>query len=143
MTITVLTIRQFLRSRQLLIVAVIMLIPVLLAFIPRIAGENNSTRDLQDIAAEILFLNLTASTLLPLAVMVIATAAFSDEIDDKTLQYLTLKPMSRFSIVFQKTLAVLLVLVPICGVFVAAAWGVQAWGHMDILQDMLDRKSVV
>lgn len=141
MTITQLTIRQYLRSRQLLIVAIIMCIPIALAVLARIVERANNPNigvtDIRDIVARILFLDLLASTLLPLAVMVITTSAFGDEIEDKTLQYLTLKPISRFRIVFEKWLAVVLVLVPVTFVLTMVMWGIESWGRFDDTKDMI------
>ncbi|MDP7618779.1 MAG: ABC transporter permease subunit [Dehalococcoidia bacterium] len=50
---------------------------------------------------------------LPIIAMAMGTAAFGEEIEDRTLSYLTMKPISRFRIVLAKYLAVVAVTGPI------------------------------
>lgn len=49
---------------------------------------------------------IVLGTLLPIASLILATSAFRDEIDDRTMVYLIIKPVSRFRIVAEKYLAV-------------------------------------
>jgi ABC-type transport system involved in multi-copper enzyme maturation permease subunit len=135
-TITALTIRQFSRSRSLLVVAVICLIPVLFAVIPHILGDF-SIRDLRETVSEIIYLNLFSATLLPLATLVLATAALGDEVEDKTLHYLAMNPMSRFRIVFEKWLAVILVTTVVVWASLLVIWTVASWGNFPELRDIL------
>ena len=51
-------------------------------------------------------------TLLPIVVLLPATAAFGDELEDGTLPYLLMKPVSRLRLVLGKYVAVLLVTIP-------------------------------
>jgi ABC-2 type transport system permease protein len=50
--------------------------------------------------------------LLPITTMILATAAIGNEIEDRTLPYLTLKPLSRFRIVVEKWLGSIWVAIP-------------------------------
>ena len=59
-----------------------------------------------------LFRELIAPTLLPIVVLLPATAAFGNELEDGTLPYLLMKPVSRLRLVLGKYAAVLLVTVP-------------------------------
>jgi ABC-2 type transport system permease protein len=59
-----------------------------------------------------LFRELVVPTLLPIVVLLPATAAFGDELEDGTLPYLLMKPVSRLRLVFGKYAAVLLVTAP-------------------------------
>ncbi|MGC4108937.1 MAG: ABC transporter permease subunit [Nocardioides sp.] len=52
-------------------------------------------------------------TLLPIMVLILATGALGNEIEDSTLPYLTLKPIGRLRIVVEKLLATLAVCIPI------------------------------
>jgi ABC-2 type transport system permease protein len=59
-----------------------------------------------------LFRELIVPTLLPIVVLLPATAAFGDELEDGTLPYLLMKPVSRARLVLGKYAAVLLVTLP-------------------------------
>ncbi|MDQ3657201.1 MAG: ABC transporter permease [Chloroflexota bacterium] len=137
LTITALTIRQFLRSRALYVVLGISLLASVLAIIVQATPGEMSLRDLRDIFANMLYQDLFAATLLPLATLVLATAALGDEIEDRTLQYLTLKPISRFRIVLEKLLAVIVVMVPIVWLGIALAWAITAVTDIDGMRDLL------
>ena len=56
---------------------------------------------------------LVIATFLPITVMTIATTAFGNEVEDRTLGLLTMKPVSRLSIVLAKLGATLLVTAPL------------------------------
>lgn len=136
MTITVLTVRQFLRSRSIFVVLGISLLAAILAGIVQAVPDENSIRDLRSIFSG-LYLNLFSGTLLPLATLVLATAALGDEIEDRTLQYLALKPVSRLQIVFEKLLAVVAVLIPLTWFGIVVTWAITAFGNVDELRDLL------
>ncbi len=136
-TITRLTIRQFLRSRAIYVVLGISLLASILAIIVQAVPGESSLRDLRDVFANVLYQDLIAATLLPLATLVLATAALGDEIEDRTLQYLTLKPIGRFRIVFEKLLAVVLVMIPIVWLGIVVTWGITAFTDIDGMRDLL------
>lgn len=137
MTITQLTIRQFLKSRSLAVIAVICLIPLAIAIVPHFLSDPPSLRSLRSNMGQAIFLNMYATLLLPISVMVLASAAFGDEIDDKTLYILALKPISRFRIVFEKFLAIILVTVPVIWGSILIVWAVLSWGNFEMMRDMI------
>lgn len=137
MTITALTIRQFLKSRSLAVVAVICLIPLAVAIIPHLISNDPSLRNLRQMMSSNIFLGLYSTLLLPISVMVLSSAAFGDEIDDKTLYLITLKPISRFRIVAEKFLAVVAVALPILWASIILVWTVLAWGRFEHLNDLI------
>ncbi|HVL23215.1 MAG TPA: ABC transporter permease subunit [Thermomicrobiales bacterium] len=137
MTITLLTIRQFMRSRAMLVVAAISLFPIIFALIPQLLPDGPSLRDQRRILGDVIFLGFLSTTLLPLATLVLSTSALGDEVEDKTLQYLALKPITRTRIVLGKFLAVMLVTVPIVWIGVLLTWAVGSWGAYDAMRDML------
>ncbi len=137
LTITALTIRQFLRSRSIYVVLGVSLLASVLAIIVQATPGEMSLRDLRDTFANVLYQDLIAATLLPLATLVLATAALGDEIEDRTLQYLTLKPISRLRIVLEKLLAVIVVMVPIVWLGITVTWAIAAIGNVDGLRDLL------
>lgn len=137
MIITALTIRQFLKSRSLAVIALICLIPLAIAIIPHLMSDIPTLRNLRSTMANVIFLNMYATLLMPISVLVLASAAFGDEIDDKTLYILALKPISRFRIIFEKLLAVMVVAIPVVWGSIAIVWAVLSWGNFDAMRDML------
>ncbi len=71
---------------------------------------------------------LIVAAILPIVTMALATAAFGDEIDDRTLSYLVLKPLPRWRIVAPKLMASIIVSGPliIAGGVGATVIGVEA-----------------
>lgn len=137
MFITLLTIRQFLTSKSLLVVLGISLLPVIFAVIPQLVQTDYGLRELRRMLADVIYLPFVATTLMPLATLVLSTSALGDEIDDKTLHYLALKPVSRFRIAFEKWLAVFIVTVPVVWVGLVVTWLVIAWGNTADMQDFI------
>ena len=137
MTITNLTIRQFLKSRSFAVVAVICLIPILVAIIPHLVNETVSLRSIRNTLANTIFQNMYATLLIPISVMVLASAALGDEIEDKTLYILALKPVTRLRIVLEKFLAVVVVAAPVLFIALTLVWATISWGKLDLTQEYL------
>jgi ABC-2 type transport system permease protein len=106
--VTTLTVRQFTGGRTARLALVLSLIPALFAAI-YVARPWDVTGDEFAIG---LFRELIVPTLLPIVVLLPATAAFGNELEDGTLPYLLMKPVSRLRLVLGKYTAVLLVTVP-------------------------------
>jgi ABC-2 type transport system permease protein len=106
--VTTLTVRQFTGGRTTRLAFVLSLIPALFAAIYA-ARPWEVTPDEFLIG---LFRELIVPTLLPIVVLLPATAAFGNELEDGTLPYLLMKPVSRMRLVLGKYAAVLLVTVP-------------------------------
>ena len=112
--VAALTIRQFGGGKAIRVVSALCMLLVLFAGIHVLsAGDTSSIEFVRDALLEtILF-----PALLPITVLILATGALGNEIEDRTLPYLTLKPLSRLRIVFEKWLGCVLVGVPvICGI---------------------------
>lgn len=105
-----LTIRQFFGGKSVWVVTV-------LAFLPALFGMifwfNKSGDTPAYFLSEAIYRPLVVGTLLPIMVLILATGAFGNEIEDATLPYLTLKPIGRLRIVVEKLLATLVVAIPI------------------------------
>lgn len=134
--ITRLTLRQFARAKTLLVLAGIALLPAIFAIIGRIAG-NTSTREIRTFIGNDMYRDIFSATLLPIMVLIVATAAIGDEIEDHTLQYLTLKPISRLRIVLEKFAGVLITTIPICWLGMMIAIAIIGWGHVDDVRDLI------
>lgn len=100
--ITTLTLRQFAHGRAIRVVALFAAVPVIFALIYLIGDEPMTRLRF----AHNLFRNIIAPTVLPLTILVLATNALGNEIEDRTMVYLVLKPQSRLRIVLEKMLAV-------------------------------------
>jgi ABC-2 type transport system permease protein len=107
--ISTLTYRQFLGGRAIRVVIVLSLLPCLFAAIYLLNPEVNTPAGF---LTELFLETIIAPTLLPIIVLIVATAALGNEVEDRTLPYLTLKPISRLRIVLEKLLAVLVVTLP-------------------------------
>jgi len=97
-----LTLRQFSGGKAVRIVALFALFPVLFAAIYWIDSGGITSREFLDG----LYLNLISATVLPIATLILATNALGNEIEDRTMVYLVLKPISRLRIVLEKFVAV-------------------------------------
>ena len=135
--ITRLTIRQFARGKSLLVAAGIVFFPVLFAVIGLLVPGELSVRQLRELVASVIFLGTFTATLLPVATLMLASGAFGDEIDDRTLSYLTLKPLSRLRIVVEKLLGVFVVSILLAWAGKLTTVGIAAWWRFDDVDDLV------
>lgn len=106
--VTTLTVRQFTGGRTAKLAMALSLIPALFAVIYAVRPWGVTPAGfLGD-----MFRELFLPTLLPIVVLLPATAAFGEELEDGTLPYLLMKPISRVRIVLGKYLAATLVALP-------------------------------
>jgi ABC-2 type transport system permease protein len=106
--VTTLAARQFLGGRTARLVLVLSLLPALFAAIYAFRPFALLPEEFLDG----LFRELILPTLLPIVVLLPATAAFGEELEDGTLPILLLKPVGRWRLVLGKYAAVLLVAIP-------------------------------
>ena len=100
--IAVLTFRQLLGRGRTILLALVALLPILLAVAYRVGSEDT---DQQQWVAEVLLDGLAVTLLLPLLALVYATAALGADIEDGTAVYVLAKPVSRARIIVGKLLA--------------------------------------
>jgi ABC-type transport system involved in multi-copper enzyme maturation permease subunit len=100
-----LTLRQFRAGKAVWVTAGFAALPILLAVLYR---SGTSTESPNGFLAG-LYQNLLGPTILPLGTLILATTALGNEIEDRTLVYLTLKPLARARILIAKYLAALAV----------------------------------
>lgn len=136
--IMTLTIRQFLGGKAVRVIAGLAFIPVLFGAIYLL---NTGARTPVDYLVAVVYRPVVIATLLPITILILATGAIGNEIEDRTLPYLTLKPISRFRIVFEKFLGTILVVGPIIMLGLIATFIVVlrgAWrDHLDALWALL------
>jgi len=111
------SLKQLSGPRRMTIVTLLAIIPVVITSV--IVGVNGGVPD--EFAAPI-FGRMFVAAILPIVVMALATAAFGNELEDKTLSYLVLKPVSRLRLVLPKYAVTVLMTGPllvVSGVVVA------------------------
>ena len=107
-TIFILTLRQSLSVRKLIVVALIAAIPLIIATGAAVVGSEWDEESRQLFIQAIVFY-----TTLPLAALIVAAPIFADEIEDRTFTNLMLSPISRWQIAFPKLSAAgLIVAIP-------------------------------
>ena len=103
--ILTLTARQLTGSRRLWLVLALVALPVLAGVLFHVADSTTASNEFADgITA-----TLVASGILPLVMLLFGTSTFGNEIGDRTLGYLVLKPVPRWRIAAPKLLAPVLV----------------------------------
>jgi ABC-2 type transport system permease protein len=103
--ILALTSRQLAGSRRLWLVLALVALPVLAAVLYRVADSTTPPNEFADQITA----NLIASGILPLVMLLFGTSAFGNELGDRTLVYLVLKPVPRWRIAVPKFVASVLV----------------------------------
>ncbi len=104
-----LSVRQLAGGKRSILVALLAAVPVSLSAIIGPADDRVSASDF----VRFLLDGIVVATALPIATMVLATATFGNELEDRTLGYLVLKPISRWWIVLPKFLAAIAVAGPL------------------------------
>ena len=116
-----LSLRQLAGIRRLLIVFLLAMLPVVLALVIRLFAPSDETEP-GDFVTGIIDAILVAG-ILPLVTMAVATSSFGNELEDKTLSYIMLKPLPRWKIALSKIVAPIIVAGPLVVVSgVAAAY---------------------
>jgi ABC-2 type transport system permease protein len=100
-----LTVRQLAGSRRIWLVLGLVGLPLLAALLFTVADSSSTPAEFADDITR----TLIASVILPLVTLLLATAAFGNEVGDRTLVYLTTKPVARWRIFVPKLLATLVV----------------------------------
>jgi ABC-2 type transport system permease protein len=100
-----LTLRQLAGSRRWWLVLALAALPLLAAALFHLATTTHTAAEYADDITT----TLIASAILPLVMLLLGVAAFGNEVGDRTLVYLTAKPVARWRIVMPKLVATLLV----------------------------------
>ena len=103
-----LALRQAAAPRRAIFLALLALLPVGLAALIRALADIEGGELIGGVLE-----GLVVNIVLPLVVMVLATSAFGNEVEDRTLSLLTTKPVPRWSIVLAKLAATIIVAAPL------------------------------
>src|SRR5207237_996024 len=119
----VLCLRQHVRGKRLLVLALLFVLPAGIAFLDRqFAGSPSSQLEF------VLLLNMIPHAMVPLAALLYASGMIQDEIEDQTLTYLLIRSFSKRSLYVMKLLATFLTTVVLTAVFSMLACVVIHWG---------------
>jgi ABC-2 type transport system permease protein len=119
----VLTLRQNLRGRRILILALLFLLPSVLAILVRLAPHTPRPGEL----AFVFVFNLIPSALATLTALLFAAGVIQDEVEEQTLTYLLLRPLPRWALYVVKLLVAWLVTSVLSGAFTALTLAVIYW----------------
>lgn len=108
-----LALRQAVTRRKMALLIILSLLPLGLAVI-----LDSTVADEGTLIGPVLG-GLVISVTLPITVMVLATGAFGNEVEDRTLSLLTTKPVPRWTIVLAKFAATVVVAAPLMAVVAA------------------------
>ena len=101
-----LSLRQLAGRWRLLLILLLAALPVAVAATVTLVAE---VEVMQGGVIDAIFDGLIIAAILPLVTMTLGTAAFGNEVEDRTLGYLTLKPVPRVQIALSKLLASIIV----------------------------------
>ena len=120
-----LTVRQFAAGKAIRVTALFAATPVVFALIYLLqANRPAGDRFLSDLT-----FNFVTPIVIPLTALVLSTGALGNEIADRTIPYIALKPIGRWRIVVEKFAGTAVsTAVPIL-IGLALTWGVVAWGE--------------
>ncbi len=106
-----LSIRQLTGRWRIGLILLLSALPVGLSVIVHFAakGDASFNRDFTNILLD----GMLVASILPIVTMALATSAFGNELEDKTLGFLALMPVARWKIVLPKVLASLIICGPI------------------------------
>ena len=97
------SLRQLTGRWRLTLIFLLAALPVGLAVIVFFAASDDDTFD--DNFINVLLDGMLVAAILPIVTMALSTAAFGNELEDRTLSYLVLRPISRWRIAMPKFLA--------------------------------------
>ncbi|MFW6174299.1 MAG: ABC transporter permease [Chloroflexota bacterium] len=103
--IFLLSLRQTARPRRLMVILLIAAVPVALSAIARLNPPGGSPDQFRD---TVLMGPLVLAAVMPIVTLVFCTATFGQEMEDRTLSFLLLKPIPRWAVVLPKLAASML-----------------------------------
>lgn len=111
--------RQLASRKRLLIILLLAGLPVVMSVARSLGAGPVPPSEVDDVLVN----GMLASAILPIVALAISTAAFGNEVEDRTLNYLVLNPIARWRIVLPKLLAAISIGGPILLVSsVASTW---------------------
>jgi ABC-2 type transport system permease protein len=134
-----LAIRQFLRGRRLLVLALLFSIPSVVALVLSLLGRHAPLEAMEFF----LVLNLIPHALAPLASLLYAAGLIRDEVEEQTLTYLLMRPLPRWAIFFVKWLAAYLVTSLLTALFTCLTFAVMVATATETLPDDFRQRALI
>jgi ABC-2 type transport system permease protein len=122
-TLFVLTLRQHIRGRRLLVLSLLFALPSVLAALVNLLSRYPP--HVEDLTFAFVF-NLIPHALAPLAALLYATGIIQDEVEEQTLTYLLVRPLPRWALYVVRLLATLLMISVVTAAFTTATFVVIA-----------------
>jgi len=130
------SVRQLASRSKLILIVLLALLPVaLVTLISATLSEDETSSNAEFINT--LLDGLLIAGILPIVTMVLATSSFGNELEDRTLSYLVLKPIPRWLILLPKLLASIVIggLVVVASGVVATLLGGSSFGAVLLVLD--------
>jgi ABC-2 type transport system permease protein len=134
-TLFMLTLRQHVRGRRLMIAMLLFLLPTVFALLVRGFYPDFPRQHL----AFALIFNLIPHGLLPLAALLYSSGMIQDELEEQTLTYLLIRPLPRWGIYLAKLLATLVVTTVLSSVFTLVTYAAIYWGSENFWTQIMPR----
>jgi ABC-2 type transport system permease protein len=129
----VLTLRQHLRGRRLLVLSLLFLLPSGLALLVRLAPHAPEPEE-----AEFAFVfNLIPHALATLTALLFGAGIIQDEVEEQTLTYLLVRPLPRWALYVTRLAATLVVTTVLTGAFTTLTLGVIYWDTAGLWGEVL------
>jgi ABC-2 type transport system permease protein len=137
-TLFVLSLREYLRGRRLIVLALLFILPSVLATIIRLAAYPPPAATLEFA----IVLNLIPHALATLTALLYAAGMIQDEVEEQTLTYLLLRPLPRWALYITKLLATLLTTALLTGFFTTLTLVVVYWNTPELWGDVLPGRAL-
>jgi ABC-2 type transport system permease protein len=134
----VLTLRQHIRGRRLLVLSLLFLLPSVLVVLVQLARHPPEPEHL-DFA---LLFNLMPYALAPLTALLYAAGMIQDEVEEQTLTYLLVRPLPRWALYVTKFAATLLVTTLLTATFTTLTLVVIHWNTPELWGDVLPGRAL-
>jgi ABC-2 type transport system permease protein len=134
--LAVLTLRQHLRGRRLLVLSLLFLLPSVLAAVVRIASHPPPAM------VEFVFVfNLIPHVLAPLTALLYAAGIIQDEVEEQTLTYLLVRPLPRWALYVTRLVVTWLVTSALTAAFTLLAFVVIYWDTAELWTEVLPARA--
>jgi ABC-2 type transport system permease protein len=131
--LAVLTLRESLRGRRLLVLSLLFLLPSALAIVIRLAPYPPPP----EVSEFALIFNLIPHALAPLTALLYAAGIIQDEVEEQTLTYLLTRPLPRWALYITKLGVTWLVTSALTGLFTTLTYVVIYWNTAELWGDVL------
>lgn len=135
----VLSLRQNLRGRRLLVLSLLFLLPVALAVVFKFVAYPPPP----DALEFALIFNLIPHALAPLTALLYAAGSIQDEVEEQTLTYLLMRPLPRWALYLTRLVAAWLTTALLTSLFTMLTLAVIYWNTPELWGAVLPRRAAI